>query len=96
MHVAQHVLGLLPQVSTPARRLLSWRHKIEAKAVDIYLGRRRVIHANNWLVKVRGLFMIGSGLVHHAAGGGWHDPLLDRNLSPMICFPPCCLPVAFE
>ena len=72
------------QVSAPARRLLSWRHKIEAKAVDIYFGRRRVIHANNWLVKVQSLFMTGSCLVHHAAARGMHDTLLERILSLLI------------
>ena len=79
------------QVSAPARRLLSWRHKIEAKAVDIYFGRRRVIHANNWLVKVQSLFITGSCLVHHAAARGLHDTLLESNLSVLVCFPPCCL-----
>ncbi len=65
--------GLLLQVSAPARRLLSWRHKIEAKAVDIYFGRRRVIHASNWLVKVWSPFINGSCLVHHAAARGLHE-----------------------
>ena len=84
------------QVSAPARRLLSWRHKIEAKAVDIYFGRRRVIHANNWLAKVRSLHITGSCLVHHAAASGLHDTLHDSILSLVIYFPPCCLHVAFE
>ena len=96
MHAAQHGPGLLVQVTAPARRLLSWRHKIKAKAVDIYFGRRRVIHANNWLVKVRSLFMTGSCLVHHAAARGLHDTLLESSLSLVIQLPPYCLHVAFE
>ncbi len=40
------------QVASPAQELESWRNNVRDHPLNVYIGKRRVVHTGNWLVKV--------------------------------------------
>ena len=40
------------QVTAPARQLQRWQHRVKQNPVKLYIGNRRVVHTQNWLVRV--------------------------------------------
>ncbi|KAK9853353.1 hypothetical protein WJX84_011893 [Apatococcus fuscideae] len=39
------------QVASPAQELESWRNNVRDHPLNVYIGKRRVVHTGNWLVK---------------------------------------------
>ena len=40
------------QVASPAQKLASWRNSVREHPLDLYIGKRRVVHTGNWLINV--------------------------------------------
>ncbi|KAK9827501.1 hypothetical protein WJX74_006134 [Apatococcus lobatus] len=38
------------QVAAPAQELASWRNNVREHPLDLYIGKRRVVHTGNWLI----------------------------------------------
>ena len=44
---------ILMQVASPAQKLARWRNNVKDHPLDLYIGKRRVVHTGNWLINVR-------------------------------------------
>lgn len=44
--------ALLMQVASPAQKLARWRNNVKDHPLDLYIGKRRVVHTGNWLINV--------------------------------------------